>query len=138
MTAETDTKLADALPCPFCGSTEVSVIEGSTFRWMVAQCDGCGAQAGEVRVQTLGDGAKEEWLAQGRIDAIAEWNKRTHDTARAQPASVADDLNEDAAWIRAFAIPSCERQTTRSGLEAIAKKLDLLAAPRPPAKESYR
>ncbi len=64
------------LPCPFCGETGVSVHEGSTFRWMQAECDHCGASVGEVRVQTLGDGTTKEWLEQGRRDAIDEWNRR--------------------------------------------------------------
>lgn len=64
------------LPCPFCGGRDVSTHEGSTFRWMYAGCDNCGAQAGEVRMQTLGDGAKEEWVRDARQRAIEEWNKR--------------------------------------------------------------
>ena len=63
-------------PCPFCGGSNVSTHEGSTFRWMYAGCDSCGAQAGEVRVQTIGDGTKVLWLQQARRDAIEEWNKR--------------------------------------------------------------
>lgn len=63
-------------PCPFCGATSVRVCEGSTFRWRFAQCDSCGAQAGEVRCQTLGDGTKEEWEAKAVADAIDEWNHR--------------------------------------------------------------
>ena len=64
------------LPCPFCGGRKVSVHEGSTFRWRFAACDNCGAQTGEVRCQTMGDGTKEEWEAQAKLYAIAEWNRR--------------------------------------------------------------
>ena len=64
------------LPCPFCGETGVTVVEGSTFRWMFAACDHCGASCGEVRVQTHGDGTPEQWREQGKRDAIDEWNRR--------------------------------------------------------------
>ena len=33
-------------PCPFCGESNVSVIDGSTFRWRLAQCNCCGASTG--------------------------------------------------------------------------------------------
>jgi len=66
-------------PCPFCGDTVVDVEEGSSFRWRVAICRSCGAQAGEVRRQTLGEGTNDEWDAAARIAALAEWNTRhTH------------------------------------------------------------
>jgi Lar family restriction alleviation protein len=64
------------LPCPFCGSTAVATQEGSTFRWRFAYCMECGAQAGEIRVQTLGAGTPAEWQAKANADAIAEWNRR--------------------------------------------------------------
>lgn len=64
------------LPCPFCGSDRVSVREGSTFRWRIAGCDDCGAQAGEVRARTLGPETKEEREAEAREDAIKAWNER--------------------------------------------------------------
>lgn len=66
----------DPLPCPFCGATNVSVIEGDTFRWRVAQCNECEAQAPVVRIQTMGEGTPKQWEEQARIDAIAEWNTR--------------------------------------------------------------
>ena len=64
------------LPCPLCGHVGVTVQEGLTFRWRYATCDECGASAGEVRVQTLGDGTKEEWERAAHIKAIEEWNTR--------------------------------------------------------------
>lgn len=45
-------ELTEVPPCPFCGGVKVSVREGSTFRWIVASCDECGASAGEVRRDT--------------------------------------------------------------------------------------
>jgi transcription elongation factor Elf1 len=61
------------LPCPFCGEIGVNVHEASTFRWVVAECNFCGAQCGEVRVDTL----NKEWtetMSWGR--AVEEWNNR--------------------------------------------------------------
>ena len=62
------------MPCPFCGKDEISVHEGSTFRWVYAACDNCGAQAGEVRVNTMIPKAEAAPEADKR--ALAEWNKR--------------------------------------------------------------
>ena len=67
------------LPCPFCGGLRIAVNEGSTFRWRYAACLDCGAQAGEIRRQTLGEGTTEQWERKAEIDAIAEWNKRAND-----------------------------------------------------------
>jgi len=64
------------LPCPFCGGQSVSVKEGSTFRWLYATCNECGAQAGEVRINTL-SGNRGQAMREATQDAIAEWNKRT-------------------------------------------------------------
>ena len=66
------------LPCPFCGGENVAVHDGSTFRWVYAGCEECGAQAGEVRVQTLGEGAKADWIEAAKRDAIEEWKRRTN------------------------------------------------------------
>lgn len=63
-------------PCPFCGAVGLDFKEGSTFRWIVASCSGCGASTGETRIQTLGQGTKEEWMAEAQQDAIAAWNRR--------------------------------------------------------------
>lgn len=74
------------LPCPFCSHVGLDFKEGSTFRWIIAECGGCGASRGETRIQTMGEGTKEEWMATAQADAIKEWNTRE---ALAQP--VADD-----------------------------------------------
>ena len=62
-------------PCPFCGCTEINVIEGSTFRWVLATCNDCGASSGEVRKDTL---SLDRMVAEqeARKDAITEWNRR--------------------------------------------------------------
>ena len=63
-------------PCPFCGSSEIIVQKGTTFRWMVAVCTQCGAVGPEVRVQTCGSGDWYDWKIKGKTDAILEWNER--------------------------------------------------------------
>lgn len=65
------------LPCPFCGSTAIAVIQGETFRWRVAEC-GCGARGPEVRAQTTGNGTPAEWDQKACHAAIVEWNRRAH------------------------------------------------------------
>lgn len=69
--------MSEPLPCPFCGSNNVSAheVEGH-FRWWQACCDDCGACAGDVRRQTSGEGTNEDWDRQAGIDAVEEWNKR--------------------------------------------------------------
>ena len=64
------------LPCPFCGSTQVTTHEGSTFRWVLAECMNCGAMGPEARRQTMGEGDPKAWEAKSEADAIEEWNKR--------------------------------------------------------------
>lgn len=63
-------------PCPFCGAKDVGVYEGYSYRWRVARCNCCGAQAGDVRVQTSGSGSRDEWESRARIGAMTEWNMR--------------------------------------------------------------
>lgn len=66
-------------PCPFCGCVVLNIGEGSTFRWRRVECSNCGTLGPEARVQTIGQGTKEQWEADGRDAAIAEWNKRHND-----------------------------------------------------------
>jgi hypothetical protein len=64
------------LPCPFCGGTSVTMIEGSTFRWRNMECADCGARCGEVRADTLQpDAQKRE--GDVYIKAVEEWNRRS-------------------------------------------------------------
>ena len=65
-----------AKPYPFCGGIGIAIRDGSTFRWVVAECIECGATCGEVRVQTMGDGSPEEWMAQAERAAVEAWDKR--------------------------------------------------------------
>jgi len=66
----------EPLPCPFCGGTDIVVMDGSTFRWVVATC-GCGATCGEVRVQTTGK-PRAEAMVEAAQRAIVEWNTRSN------------------------------------------------------------
>ena len=75
-TTEPSSERAELKPCPFCGHVGIDFHEGSTFRWIVAECAKCGAQTGEVRVQTIGDGTPEEWMQKAKQEAIREWNTR--------------------------------------------------------------
>lgn len=88
MTTPTEQGAAAPLPCPFCGAVGLDFGEGSTFRWITAACGGCGATTGETRIQTFGEGSRDEWLADARNDAIAAWNRRA-----SLPSS------EGAGWI---------------------------------------
>ena len=56
------------LPCPFCDSANLAAHEGTTFRWVVIQCNDCEASCGEVRAYN------DYTLA--NPDAIAAWNTR--------------------------------------------------------------
>jgi hypothetical protein len=69
---------AALVPCPWCGCKpeKLSVTEGSTFRWRLVECPECGAGPGEIRVQTMGEGTREDWEAKAHVDAIAAWNTR--------------------------------------------------------------
>lgn len=74
--------MADIKPCPFCGHAGLEFSEGSTFRWIVASCGGCGATTGETRIQTLGQGTKDEWMAHAQTDATEQWNRRPEPDCR--------------------------------------------------------
>jgi Lar family restriction alleviation protein len=63
-------------PCPFCGHVGVSICEGSTFRWRVAECNDCGAIGPEERIQTTGNGTPDEWEENVRGRVIETWNTR--------------------------------------------------------------
>jgi Lar family restriction alleviation protein len=70
------------LPCPFCGFTGIDFTHPSTFRWITAECQNCGATCGEVRVQTIGDGTRAQWLEDAEKKAISAWNARKYARVR--------------------------------------------------------
>lgn len=96
------------LPCPFCGGTKIETQEGSTFRWWYASCGECGAQAGEIRRQTLGEGTNEEWDAQARADALAAWNRRAALAPSPEPAAAGELSPEESVLWQALGTWSIE------------------------------
>lgn len=68
-------KLEGALPCPFCGGDDIWTYAGSTFRWRYAACSECGAQSGEVRIDTIGK-ARHAAVAEADKECLVEWNHR--------------------------------------------------------------
>lgn len=66
---------AEIKPCPFCGKTDTTYVEGATFRWMAVQCNYCGAQSGEVRV-SLANTTVEKAAEAAQRRALIEWNTR--------------------------------------------------------------
>ena len=108
-----------AIPCPFCGGTDISVREGSTFRWRIAACDDCGATCGEVRRQTLGNGTNEEWDRQAEHDAVACWNTRKKPSLIEQAISELSEPNGSAHILRANIL----MHWSRSKIETFAKHL---------------
>ena len=86
--------MADIKPCPFCGHVGLEFSQGSTFRWIVASCGGCGATTGETRIQTLGQGTKDEWMAHAQADAVAQWNRRPEPDCRTCANRLAGDRED--------------------------------------------
>lgn len=119
MTNETNPTSIAPLPCPFCGSTSVSVKEGSTFRWRIAYCNECDAQAGEIRAQTSGEGHPNDWEAAAIDRAIAEWNKRDH-------ADDLERLREDRDAFRASSeIRGAEVERLRARIAELERESDM-------------
>jgi hypothetical protein len=75
MTTAPEDQSERLLPCPFCGHVGLDFSEGSTFRWLAYWCGNCGI-GGEMRMQTLGEGTREEWRAAAERDARDTWNAR--------------------------------------------------------------
>lgn len=69
--------MATIKPCPFCGGVEVAITSPANDpRWRFAYCRKCGAQAPEIRLNTLGVPRAEDWEAEARIRALGAWNTR--------------------------------------------------------------
>jgi restriction alleviation protein Lar len=77
-------------PCPFCGNVGLDFTEGSTFRWMLASCSECGATCGEERVQTSGNGYREDWWQEAKIRATKTWNTRATQPQAPQGGAITD------------------------------------------------
>lgn len=74
------------LACPFCGHVGLGFGDGSTFRWGIASCAGCGASAGDTRREYPDTGAWHQ-------SAIEQWNTRS--PAPSPWVSMAEQLEKD-------------------------------------------
>lgn len=97
-----ETRLPNARPCPFCGSTNIWTYPGSTFRWRYAGCGDCGVQCGEVRIQTI-DMPRPEAISRANDELIAEWNRRV------VPPEVEQKLIDECAAIEGLLAAFIER-----------------------------
>ena len=99
MNDKTEQTTANALPCPFCGSTEgFYVEEGSTFRWRVISCRNCG-EGTEVRHKNNSnepDSYITDWNAAAPYPAML---RKEIDNLRAQLAEAQRDA-ERYSWLR--------------------------------------
>lgn len=84
--------MAEPLPCPFCGHVGLSHREGSTFRWLSTECNGCGAQCGEERINTM-TMERSAAVEQAKEAAIKTWNTRV---ALLPPQQQAEPMTEVA------------------------------------------
>lgn len=78
------------LPCPFCGHIGLQFESGSTYRWGIASCAGCGATCGEVRRNYPDDG---QWHA----EAVEAWSRRAQP---AQAVPLLTDAEIDALYAK--------------------------------------
>ena len=67
--------MTERLPCPFCGHVGVTHNEGLTFRWLTTECNGCGAQCGEERINTM-TMERSAAIEQAKVEALKTWNTR--------------------------------------------------------------
>ena len=112
------------LPCPFCGGLGIDIYVGSTFRLRVAGCKDCGAQCGEIRIQTMGNGTPEEWETAARIDAMRAWNDRVSPPA-AQRVEIERLERERSEWSGVAAKRLRENAFLRAALEVLLPGLVL-------------
>ena len=61
----------ELLPCPWCGAAQITIREGSTFRWRIVECAQCGAGPGEFRSDNRFDLTDDD-----RREAHEFWNRR--------------------------------------------------------------
>jgi hypothetical protein len=62
--------------CPWCESDDITTTEGTTFRWVAAECGQCGARGPEIRRQTTGEGNPAAWAQAGAAKALEAWKMR--------------------------------------------------------------
>lgn len=95
--------MTEALPCPFCGANEgLTMADGSTHRWGIAYCNGCGASAGEVRRSYPDDG---KWYE----EAIQQWNQRATPPQREWQGLTDEECDE--IWEECLGVFDCLKMT---------------------------
>jgi len=115
------------LPCPFCGSDEVAVREGTTFRWRIAECSSCGATSGETRAKTIGEPDREGDDAR----AIDEWNRRAANSGAASALDVLRSLRADICSLKLCEFNSMSDRSERLKLMNIClAKIDAVLVKR--------
>ena len=87
------------MPCPFCGKTGISHHEGSTFRWMVTECDYCGAQCGETRIDTL-NMERDAAIEDAKKRAVIEWNTRAALEAAVDELTAGEPVARVRVWTK--------------------------------------
>ena len=99
--ADDTNKLSEEIAaCPFCGYVGLGFADGSTHRWGIASCNGCGATAGETRREYPDTGA---WHAA----AIKEWNTRATPPALPASGEAGEPLtNDEIQFLREKAMQS--------------------------------
>lgn len=83
---EDNRPLPGALPCPFCGGSKIASYSGSTFRWRYAACNECGAQASEIRIETI-DCPRPQAIEKADRELLEAWNTRTPPFAASSASS---------------------------------------------------
>jgi len=63
-------------PCPFCGSHNVGVQEGESYRYAQVACFECGALGPPIRLRDIRPAADPEFSERDHAAAQAEWDKR--------------------------------------------------------------
>ena len=90
--------MTEPLPCPFCGHVGLSQYEGSTFRWLATECNGCGAQCGEERINTM-TMERSAAIEQAKVAAIETWNTRAaQPEQQAEPVACRFCFSEKGCW----------------------------------------
>ena len=89
--------MTERLPCPFCGHVGLSHYEGLTFRWLTTECNGCGAQCGEERINTM-TMERSAAIEQAKEAAIKTWNTRFTPLPPQQQAEPVQERITRIAW----------------------------------------
>jgi hypothetical protein len=104
-------------PCPFCGGTDISAVEGSTFRWAYLACNTCGGNRGDCR---KANSALTADAPENMVELAEDWNRR------ASPSSPSGD--GQVSRLRE-ALEHCEQWLPSDCAAAIEAREVLAASP---------